>query len=106
MVAAKELCHPLIDKQKTSLTTDIVYLVDTFINEPQNENIDENIDSEYKAFYLAIELLLPYNQNDHIVDSAMTSYQIAQALSVPEKMVDLVRTEWYQKLRNESYIDL
>lgn len=103
MVASKELCHPIVDKKTSSLTTNIVHLVDLFINKPQNSHIDEEINSEYNAFYLAIEMLLPYVQNKLIIDNKLTAYQVAQVLSVPEKMVDLVRTSWYQKLRNEAY---
>lgn len=103
IVSAKELCHPIVDKESSSFTIDIIHLVDLFINEPQNAFISEEINSEYNAFYLAIELLLPYIQNDSIIDSSLTSYQIAQKLSVPERMVDLVRTTWYQKLREEAY---
>lgn len=103
IVAAKELCHPIVDKETSSLTTDIVHLVDLFINEPQNHHIDEEIKSEYNALYLAIEVLLPYSQNDFIINTTSTSYQVAQTLSVPEKMVDLVRADWYQTLREEAY---
>jgi len=103
MVAAKELCQLLVDKQTSMYTTDIVGLVDQFINNLQYNEISDELKSEHNALYLAIELLLPHPWNDYITDESITSYAVAQTLSVPEKMVDLVRTKRYQSLRDKAY---
>ena len=105
-VAAKEISHTLIDQNKASFTTNVKELADLLLNQPPNIKNHEDIHSEYLAMYFAVELLLPYNINDQIINKKVTPYKIASMLSVPERMVDLVRTNWYQELRRDSYEDL
>jgi len=103
LVATKELMHAILDKNSSAFTTDIVSLIEMLINQPPQINNDSEIHSEYVALYLAVELLIPNIYNDYVIDLSLSSYQIADTLKVPEKMIDLVRAEWYQKLRKESY---
>jgi len=102
-IATKELSHTLLDRDSSSFTTNVLELSEMLVKQAPNITNHEDIHSEYLAMFFAVELLLPYNINDKILDSSKNSYQIASMLSVPEKMVDMVRSDWYQKLRIESY---
>ena len=102
-VGAKELSHAILDKESSSRTTDIVPLIEMLLNQPQKINISKDIHSEYAAFCFAIEVLIPYKVNNLVIDTKLSSYEIAEIIKVPEKMVDLVRAEWYQELRREAY---
>jgi hypothetical protein len=103
LVATKELMHAIIDKNSSAFTTDIVGLIEMLINRPPQISNDSEIHSEYVALYLAVELLIPDMYNNYVIDSSLSSYHVADTLKVPEKMIDLVRAEWYQELRKESY---
>ncbi len=102
-VAAKELSHTILDRDHTAFTTDVHALATLLLNQAPDITNDEDIHSEYLAFYFAVELLVPYSLNGQVSDNSKTSYEIASLLSVPEQIIDLVRTDWYQKLRVDSY---
>jgi len=102
-VGAKELSHSIIDKTASSKSTNVLPLVEMLLNQPPKINISDEIHSEYAAFCFAVEILIPYQVNSLVMDTSKSAYEIAEVLKVPEKMIDLVRSEWYQELRVASY---
>jgi hypothetical protein len=102
-VATKEIVHTIIDKETKSQTKDIVSLVSMLIANPPRLDFNDDIPSEYLALLFALELLVPYCYNDYIMDMSITSYKIAETFMVPEIIIDMLREDWYQELRNKSY---
>jgi len=102
-VAAKEIVHTIIDKETSSQTKDIISLVTMLIINPPKLDFNDDIPSEYLALFFALELLVPYCHNDFVMDMSISSYKIAETFMVPEIMIDMLREDWYQKLRNKSY---
>lgn len=102
-VGAKELSHALLDRDKNSCTTDIMSLIEMLLTQTIKINMSDELHSEYVAFYFAVEMLVPYKVNHLVIDKSLSSYEVAEILKVPEKMVDLVRMDWYQSLRIEAY---
>jgi len=70
---------------------------------PPKLDFNDDIPSEYLALFFALELLVPYCHNDFVMDMSISSYKIAETFMVPEIMIDMLREDWYQKLRNKSY---
>lgn len=101
-VVAKELCHLIIDNSEgKSYTTDLIELASNLIT--RNVQIDSHaLNSEPLAMIMACELMMPYSQNDTLASSS-NSYHIAMSFGMPEKMIDMMRSEWYQSIRREGY---
>ena len=101
----KELCHIFVDQNAKTLTTNIEALVSDIVSKRLVININTNtqpIPGEYLTILFACELLVPYKFNSLLLTKEI-SYSIAEQFKVPEQMIDLMRTKWYQELRTTSY---
>lgn len=102
-VAAKELCHLLVDKTASSMTTDFDNIINWLLD-GYNIGIDDSLDSEHIAAQFAAELLLPYSTTiEDMENQTIDSYDIAQKFSVPKKIVDVMRTPIYLGKRKLAY---
>ena len=102
-ITTKELVHTILDKEESAYTFNIEELIDMLIENNPNITFDDDIDSEYLAFFFALELLLPYCHNSYMTNKGISEYRIAEEFMVPEKMINFIRSDWYQLLRNKSY---
>jgi Zn-dependent peptidase ImmA (M78 family) len=102
-ITTKELVHTILDKEESAYTCNIEELIDMLIENNPNVTFDDDIDSEYLAFFFALELLLPYCHNSYMTNKDILEYRIAEEFMVPEKMINFIRSDWYQLLRNKSY---
>ena len=102
-ITTKELVHTILDKEESAYTCNIEELIDMLIENNPNITFDDDIDSEYLAFFFALELLLPYCHNSYMTNKDILEYRIAEEFMVPEKMINFIRSDWYQLLRNKSY---
>lgn len=102
-VETKELAHVIIDKSEENYVKDLQGLIASLVENPPMIRFDDDIPSEYITLFFAIELLLPYCMNDDIINHDRSSFDAAKLFMVPEKTVDLIRTEWYQDMRKKAY---
>lgn len=103
LVETKELTHILIDKEKENHVNNLTELITSLIENPPIIRFDDDIPSEYITLFFAIELLLPYCMNDYVINHKQKSFHAAKVFMLPEKIIDFVRTEWYQSLRHKAY---
>lgn len=104
-VTTKELIHLVISinpKTWTHVTLDGVKEVFDL----KEIALDSDIHLEDLAKLLALEILCPFIYNDEIINSPLSSYQLAEQFMIPEKAIDRIRSKQYQKLRIEAYRDL
>lgn len=104
-VETKELAHIIIDRSEENYVENLKDLIVSLVENPPMIRFDDDIPSEYITLFFAIELLLPYCMNNDIINHERNSFDAAKLFMVPEKTVDLVRTEWYQSMRKKAYAE-
>jgi hypothetical protein len=104
-VGCKEMAHLLIDRPGDE-TTDPIRLISSFMGGVVAEKIDADISSEHWAYLAAIELLMPWRLRGTIqemIASGKSSYDVALLFRVPERIVELWRSPWYQDLFGKAW---
>jgi hypothetical protein len=103
-VRCKEMSHVLIDKDGTSMSTDVRgHLAQMIVT---NFSPDEDIRSEILAWFAAIEILIPWAHKKKILDMAgngKVNIEIAQKYMVPKIVVDHWRHPRYQILMETAW---
>lgn len=103
-MAAKEMSHLLVDVKPSSMTTDVNKIVTWMLRQGMMTNVDACLDSEHIAAQFAAELLVPYSLSQSLLqDDTVSSYDIAKKFSVPERIIDVFRSNGYLEKRDEAY---
>lgn len=106
-VSAKEMSHLLVDSKQEAFTTDIHKTVTWMLRQGMTSNVHASLDSEHIAAQFAAEMLVPYKLSQPMLrDTTITSYEIAKIFSVPERIIDVLRSNGYLDDRDKAYKDL
>lgn len=100
-VVAKEISHLLFDDEN-SYTTDPALLVGALLSEiPFSDGPMAAVTSEQLAAVMAIELLLPHQERDHVeklVRDGFSPLKIAMIYRVPAKIVEAFLSKEYMEM--------
>ncbi len=103
-VTVKELTHIILSPTGSmDVQKEILSHIHKILHWVPLKEIDKDVPEESLAEYFAAELLVPYCHNDYLMDLDLTAYEVAQAFKVPEKLINEMRTDWYQELRKEAH---
>lgn len=105
-VEAKELSHILMDNEESSYTHNLDDLITYLLAEQPTFRIDDDMASEHLAMYFSTELLIPYCFNDMLFQNDISNLKLANIFKVPVRTIEIVKSTWYQKRRNNAYEDL
>lgn len=98
-VACKELCHIILD-DKESHTDNIPQLIDD-LRSSQFMMPSKSVSSEQFAFFMAIEILMPWKFYKRYDSPPARNYKIATFFRIPEAIVDARRQSGFSKLNDE-----
>lgn len=107
MTACKELCHSTIQEksQKVNTKESLLQLV-TELLQPVEEwgvHTTDAVISERVAFYMASEILVPYNDRKKIIQSnKLTFQQIAELFKVPLDIINMLFDDSLMELARDA----
>jgi Zn-dependent peptidase ImmA (M78 family) len=105
-VATKELSHILLDDNNNTWTNDILTLISELLDDETpflKSEIAPDVQTEYTSIIFAMELLVPFEYNNVLLDTTKTSKEIASVFMIPEKFIDIMKKPDYQKSRITAY---
>lgn len=103
-VETKELTHILMDGNEENHTSNMEELITFLLAEQPTFRIDSDMESEHLAMYFATELLVPFCYNGLLFTKS--NPELSQIFKVPQKTIEILKSEWYQSARKEAYKDL
>jgi hypothetical protein len=114
--AAKEMAQVIIANAENR-TEDAVKLIEEMVIEAQGPPagkqqpaVSEAFIAEAMAYYVAIELLFPFELRDEakrqIDDGETTLYKMAESLEIPDHVVGRALTDWYHDLASGIWSDI